>query len=146
MRSCRARPARANAQAMVVTLPWPLTTLPRCPVPQAARPSFAEKLVVLGARHRNESAARESTLGFRLLQTVRSARAPFRELVFMSARQKRPKTAVDQYLSILFLETSNLRRQLYELKKLRYRVRQAELSARNRARRTPGTHRLNPPP
>src|ERR1700704_6363572 len=45
--------------------PWPLTTLPRCPVPQAARPSFAEKLVVLGARHRNESAARESTLGFR---------------------------------------------------------------------------------
>ncbi len=25
----------------------------------------AEKLVVLGARHRNESAARESTLGFR---------------------------------------------------------------------------------
>src|SRR6266849_725985 len=65
MRSCRARPARANAQAMVVTLPWPLTTLPRCPVPQAARPSFAEKLVVLGARHRNESAARESTLGFR---------------------------------------------------------------------------------
>ncbi len=62
----------------------------------------------------------------------------------MSARQKRPKTAVDQYLSILFLETANLRRQLYELKKLRYRVRQAELSARNRARRTPGTHRLNP--
>src|SRR5712671_1897017 len=51
----------------------------------------------------------------------------------MSARQKRPKTAVDQYLSILFLETANLRRQLYELNKLRYRVRQAELSARNRA-------------
>src|SRR6266478_3812483 len=68
-----------------------------------------------------------------LLQTVRSARAPFRELVFMSARQKRPKTAVDQCLSILFLETANLRRQLYELNKLRYRVRQAELSARNRA-------------
>jgi len=51
----------------------------------------------------------------------------------MSARQKRPKTAVDQYLSILFLETANLRRQLYELNKLRYRVRQAELSARTRA-------------
>jgi hypothetical protein len=51
----------------------------------------------------------------------------------MSARQKRPKTAVDQYLSILFLETANFRRQLYELNKLRYRVRQAELSARNRA-------------
>jgi len=51
----------------------------------------------------------------------------------MSARQKRPKTAVDQYLSILFLETANLRRQLFELNKLRYRVRRAELSARNRA-------------
>ena len=51
----------------------------------------------------------------------------------MSARQKRPKTAVDQCLSILFLATANLRRQLYELNKLRYRVRQAELSARNRA-------------
>ena len=51
----------------------------------------------------------------------------------MSARQKRPKTAVDQCLSILFLETANFRIQLYELNKLRYRVRQAELSARNRA-------------
>src|SRR5712672_1429818 len=68
-----------------------------------------------------------------LLQTVRSARAPFRELVFMNARQKRPKTAFDQYLSILFLETANFRRQLYELNKLRYQVRQAELAARNRA-------------
>ena len=33
--------------------------------PGGEGPSFDEKLVVLGARHRNESAARESTLGFR---------------------------------------------------------------------------------
>jgi hypothetical protein len=33
--------------------------------PGGEGPSFPEKLVVLGARHRNESAARESTLGFR---------------------------------------------------------------------------------
>jgi hypothetical protein len=55
------------------------------------------------------------------------------------------KTAVDQYLSILFLETANLRRQLYELNKLRYRVRRAELAARNRAQahsRTSDRHRL----
>jgi hypothetical protein len=79
-----------------------------------------------------------------LLQAVRSARAPFRELVFMSARQKRPKTAVDQCLSILFLATANIRRQLYELNKLRYRVRQAELSARNRAQAHSGARGRNP--
>ena len=60
----------------------------------------------------------------------------------MSARQKRPKTAVDQYLSILFLETANFRRQLYELNKLRYRVRQAELSARAAGTRTSDRPRL----
>src|SRR6266481_1425894 len=64
----------------------------------------------------------------------------------MSARQKRPKTAVDQYLSILFLETANLRRQLYELNKLRYRVRQAELSARNRAQAHSRARGRNPHP
>src|SRR6267143_2056791 len=57
-------------------------------------------LANLGARHRNESAARESTLGFRsapdrperegTLQRV----GFLRELVFMSARQKRPKESV----------------------------------------------------
>jgi len=63
----------------------------------------------------------------------------------MSARQKkRPKTAVDQYLSILFLETANIRRQLYELNKLRYRVWQAELSARIEPRRTPEPAAGNP--
>jgi hypothetical protein len=111
---------------------------------QTAWPSFAEKLVGLARIIGTNPRPRNQPWASALLPTVRSARAPFRELVFMSARQKRPKTAVDQYLSILFLETANLRRQLYELKKLRYRVRQAELSARNRARRTPGTHRPNP--
>jgi ethanolamine utilization cobalamin adenosyltransferase len=62
----------------------------------------------------------------------------------MRARQKRPKTAVDQYLSILILETANFRRQLYELNKLRYRVRQAELSARNRAQAHSGARGRNP--
>src|SRR5258707_14276237 len=107
---------------------------------------FAEKLVVRGARLRNKSAAQESTRGFRsaLQPTVRSARGTFRELVFMSARQKRPKTAVDQCLSILFLETANFRLQLYELNKLRYRVRQAELSARDRAQAHSGARGRNP--
>jgi hypothetical protein len=54
----------------------------------------------------------------------------------MSARQKRPMTAVDQRLSILIHETANFQLQLYELKKLRYRVRQAELSARKPQRKT----------
>ena len=124
--------------------PWPLTTLPRCPVPQAARPSFAEKLVVLGARHRNESAARESTLGFRSAPDRSEREGTLQRVGFMSARQKRPKTAVDQYLSILFLETANFRRQLYELNKLRYRVRQAELSARNRAQAHSGARGRSP--
>src|SRR5712664_2509389 len=48
--------------------------------------------------------------------------------------QKRCTTVVDPRLSVLFHETANFRLQLYELSKLRYRVRQAELSARNRAR------------
>jgi hypothetical protein len=55
----------------------------------------------------------------------------------MRARQKRPKTAVEQCLSILFRNTRDLELQLYELNKLRYRVWQAELSARNRARSRP---------
>ena len=107
---------------------------------------FAEKLVVRGARLRNESAAQESTRGFRsaLQPTVRSARGTFRELVFMRARQKRPKTAVDQCLSIFFRNTRDLELQLFELNKLRYRVRQAELSARNRAQAHSGARRPNP--
>jgi hypothetical protein len=52
----------------------------------------------------------------------------------MNARQKRPKTAVDQCLSILFRNTRDLELQLFELNKLRYQVRQAELSAWNRTR------------
>ena len=59
----------------------------------------------------------------------------------MRARQKRPKTAVDQCLSILFRNTRDLELQLFELNKLRYQVWQAELSARNRAR----SHFQNPP-
>jgi hypothetical protein len=44
-----------------------------------------------------------------LLQpTVRSARGTLQRVGFMRARQRRPKTAVDQYLSILFHETANL--------------------------------------
>ena len=66
--------------------------------------------------------------------------AEFTQLLFQSGS----KTAVDQYLSILFLETANLRRQLYELNKLRYRVMQAELSARNRAQAHSGARGRNP--
>ena len=62
----------------------------------------------------------------------------------MSARQKRPKTAVDQRLSILFRNTRDLELQLFELNKLRYQVRQAELLARNRARSHSGARRPNP--
>jgi hypothetical protein len=40
----------------------------------------------------------------------------------MRARQKRPKTAVDQCLSILFRNTRDLELQLFELNKLRYQV------------------------
>jgi hypothetical protein len=62
----------------------------------------------------------------------------------MSVRQKQPTTdAVNQRLSLLFDETANFRLQLYELNKLRYQVRQAELSARNRASRTPGARGAN---
>jgi hypothetical protein len=102
--------------------------------------SFAEKLVVLGARLRNESAAQKSSRGFPVCSSSRPSGAqgaPFRELVFMSARQKRPKIAVDQCLSILFRNTRDLELQLFELNKLRYQVGQAELSARNRTGRTP---------
>jgi len=52
----------------------------------------------------------------------------------MRTRQKRPKTAVDQCLSILLRNTRDFELQLFELNKLRYQVWQAELSARNRAR------------
>jgi hypothetical protein len=112
--------------------------------------SFTEKLVVVGARLRNESAAQESTRGFRSAPPAdRPERKghpseAFRELFFMSARQKRPKTAVDQRLSILFRNTRDLELQLFELNKLRYQVRQAELLARNRARSHSGARRPNP--
>ena len=107
--------------------------------------SFTEKLVVLGARLRNESAAQESGLPVCSSSRPSGAQgAPFRELVFMSARQKRPKTAVDQCLSILFRNTRDLELQLFELNKLRYQVRQAELLARNRARSHSGARRPNP--
>jgi hypothetical protein len=64
----------------------------------------------------------------------------------MRARQKRPKTAVDQCLSILFRNTRDLERQLFELNKLRYQVWQAELSARNRARSHFRSPPAKPPP
>jgi hypothetical protein len=48
----------------------------------------------------------------------------------MNTLQKRSTTTLETRLSILFRDRANLRLQLYELSKLRYRVRQAELSAR----------------
>lgn len=47
----------------------------------------------------------------------------------MSTSQQRFITADDTHLSILFLEAADLDLQLYELNKLRYRVRQAQKSA-----------------
>jgi hypothetical protein len=62
----------------------------------------------------------------------------------MRARQKRPKTAVDQCLSIFSRNTRDLELRLFELNKLRYRVWQAELSARNRAQAHSGARGRNP--
>jgi len=51
----------------------------------------------------------------------------------MSTVQKRRTTVVDPRLSILLRDATDLDFQFRELIKLGYRVRQAELSARNRA-------------
>jgi hypothetical protein len=56
-------------------------------------------------------------------------------VVSMSTLQKRSTTALETYLSILARNAGDLELQLFELNKLRYRVRQAELSAR-KSRRT----------
>jgi hypothetical protein len=53
----------------------------------------------------------------------------------MSTLQKLSTTTLEARLSILFSDAANLRLQLYELIKLRYRVRQAELWAA-KSRRT----------
>ena len=53
----------------------------------------------------------------------------------MSTCQKRSNAALETCLLILFRNARDLELQLYELNKLRYRVRQAELSAR-KSRRT----------
>jgi hypothetical protein len=50
----------------------------------------------------------------------------------MSTLQKRSTIALEPRLSILFRDAGDLKRQLYELNKLRSQVRQAELSAQNR--------------
>jgi hypothetical protein len=53
----------------------------------------------------------------------------------MSTRQKRSNAALETCLLILFRNARDLELQLYELNKLRYQVRQAELSVR-KSRRT----------
>jgi hypothetical protein len=53
----------------------------------------------------------------------------------MSARQKRSKAALETCLLILFRNARDLELQLYELDKLRYQVKQAELSV-GQSRRT----------
>jgi hypothetical protein len=53
----------------------------------------------------------------------------------MSTRQKRSNAALETCLLILFRNARDLELQLYELKKLRYQVKQAELSVR-KSRRT----------
>jgi hypothetical protein len=62
----------------------------------------------------------------------------------MRARQKRPKTAVEKCLSIFSRNTRDLELRLFELNKLRYRVRQAELSVRNRAQAHSGARGRHP--
>jgi hypothetical protein len=52
----------------------------------------------------------------------------------MSIRQKRSNAALETRLSILFRNAGDFELQFYELKKLRYLVRQAELSARSASR------------
>jgi len=54
----------------------------------------------------------------------------------MSTFQRQFIPATETRLSILFRDTANLDLQLYELHKLRYRVRQAEMSARTSQRTT----------
>jgi hypothetical protein len=54
----------------------------------------------------------------------------------MSTIQKRSTIAFETRLSILFRDAGDLERQLYELNKLRWQVRQAELSAGNRGAQT----------
>ncbi len=53
----------------------------------------------------------------------------------MSTLQKRSNAALETYLLILFRKARGLELQLHELKKLRYQVWEAELSAR-KSRRT----------
>jgi hypothetical protein len=53
----------------------------------------------------------------------------------MSTLQKRSNAVLETYLLILFRNARGLEHQLYELKKLRYQVWEAELSAR-KSRRT----------
>jgi hypothetical protein len=61
----------------------------------------------------------------------------------MSPSQQRFMTAAETRLSILFRDAADLHLQLYELKKLRYRVRQAERLARSpRPRRAPSMIRF----
>jgi len=55
----------------------------------------------------------------------------------MSTLQKRSGTTFEARLSILFRDAVNFRLQLYELSKLRERVRQAELSARTSSEAAP---------
>ena len=52
----------------------------------------------------------------------------------MSTSQKRSTTALETRLLILFRNARDLELQLYELNKLRYQVRQAELSVRKSRR------------
>jgi hypothetical protein len=71
--------------------------------------------------------------------SIRGTPARFKNQVFhsefgvsMSTLQKRSTIALEPRLSILFRDAGDLKRQLYELNKLRSQVRQAELSAQNR--------------
>jgi hypothetical protein len=75
--------------------------------------------------------------------STRGTPARFKNQVFhselgvsMSTIQKRSTIALETRLSILFRDAGDLERQLYELNKLRWQVRQAELSAGNRGAQT----------
>jgi hypothetical protein len=62
----------------------------------------------------------------------------------MSIHQKRSNAVLETCLSILFRNHGDLERQLYELNKLRYQVRQAELSARSASRQSGADSFENP--